>query len=158
MKKAFYFLPTLLLTLSLASPVSAQNTNTQMHSGQNMGESQRQSSFEELGIRIHDRYQNHLRLYEQFFTKLENRRSLLASEGTDTDNLDRLVRVAKNQFGTTRGQVDSFSSFLKGQDYSGGPATLRNQIRGQMTQVRTEFTRLHTAVRQIVADIANLSN
>lgn len=135
----------IIVFLTSAGLGNAQPVPNNRPPSQSQSQTNRTQRISDVLNRILDKATTRLNRYEEFFQKLQTRRNRIASQGIDTSELDRQLRLLDTAYNTTRNATNSLETTFSTLDLTQTKRTLIGQIRASVNELRSSFRQLHQA-------------
>lgn len=96
--------------------------------------------------------------YGEFLAKIQTRIDRLEGQGQDVSKFTQYIALANTNMGLVQTAISGMESAFAGIDTSSDMQTIRRTVQSELRLVREAFTKLHTTMKQVVAEITNQSN
>lgn len=113
---------------------------------------------QEITARISAKLDSRYARYQEFFAKVDQKRSQLSSKQVDTAELDRQMRVVRSDMGKLSVELTEAKAALSTLEGSKASGELVSQATREVARSRAAFAKVHAQAKQIVAEIDKLSN
>lgn len=129
-----------------------EENRNQKEAGQASGDSQT-TNRKDTTAGIVSSFEKRLDNYKGFLSKVKTRRDKLSGAGQDVAKLNAFIVTGAANLEKVESTLTAAKTKLSALDYSKDPSLLKEDIRKEITPVRTEFTKLHKSMSETVSEV-----